>query len=97
MKESAPAHLSAEAKTIWKRLINDFRIEDAAGLLLLRNALEAHDRLTEARAILKKEGVILKDRFGQQKQHPACLVERDARVQVLSALRLLKLEPGELA
>ena len=99
MKNSAiaPKHLSAESKILWNQLKTDFEIDDAAGLLLLRNALEAHDRLTEARKILRKEGCIVHDRWGQPKQHPASLVERDARTQVLAALRALKLDPGTLA
>jgi P27 family predicted phage terminase small subunit len=96
-KSDVPNHLSAESKRLWNQLRADFAIDDAAGLLLLRNALEAHDRLTEARKILKREGVIVCDRFGHPKQHPASLVERDARQQLLAALRALRLEPGVIA
>ncbi|HJU18586.1 MAG TPA: phage terminase small subunit P27 family [Stellaceae bacterium] len=93
-KSDVPKHLSAEAKRLWQRLRDDFRIDDAAGLLLLKNALEAHDRLTEARRILKKEGIVVRDRFGQPKQNPASLIERDARQQLLAALKALRLEPS---
>jgi len=89
-----PKHLSAESKALWRHLQADYKIDDAAGLLLLRNALEAHDRLGEARRILKKEGCVVTDRWGQRKQHPATLVEQSARQQLLAALRGLKLEPG---
>ena len=67
-----------------------------AGKLILQSALEAFDRVQEARALLKKEGSVTKDRWGQSKQHPASLVEASARAQMHSALRLLKLAPDDL-
>jgi len=96
MKKDVPAHLSAEAKRLWASLQADFTLEDAAGRLLLQSALEAYDRLQEARRTLAKEGAIVRDRWGQPKPHPAVGVERDARTQMHGALRLLKLSPEEL-
>lgn len=94
-KEKPPTHLSAEAKRLWARLLADYRLDDAAGLLLLQSACEAFDRLQEARKVLDKEGAVMTDRWGQRKPHPAAGLERDARNQMHSALRLLKLEPGD--
>lgn len=93
-KQKPPTHLSAEGKKLWQRLFNDYALDDAAGLLLLQSACEAYDRLQEARKVLAKEGAVISDRWGQRKPHPAAGVERDARTQMHSALRLLKLEPG---
>jgi P27 family predicted phage terminase small subunit len=95
-KSEPPDHLTAEAKKLWQRLVHDFSIEDAAGHLLLRNALEAHDRLTEIRAILAEDGPQVADRFGQRKSHPLLASERDCRQQILASLRLLRLEPEAL-
>jgi P27 family predicted phage terminase small subunit len=94
--DGPPNHLSAEARRLWKRIRDDYAIDDSAGLLLLQNALEAHDRLVEARRLLKRDGLLVRDRFGQEKQHPATLIERDARSQVLASLRALKLAPSAL-
>jgi P27 family predicted phage terminase small subunit len=91
-----PKHLSKHAKDLWHRLRADYALDDAAGTLLLRNLCEAVDRLAEARSILKKEGVIVRDRWGLPKQHPATLVERDARNQILASLKAMKLEPGAI-
>jgi P27 family predicted phage terminase small subunit len=91
-----PAHLSATGRALWKRLHDDYALDDAAGLVLLQSACEAHDRLQEARLILKKSGAVVNDRWGQPKPHPACGIERDARNQLHGALRLLKLSPGEV-
>jgi P27 family predicted phage terminase small subunit len=98
MKNSgdAPKHLSKEAKTKWNEVRSDYSIDDAAGLLLLRSALEAFDRLSQARVLLRREGCIVTDRFGQPKQHPATLIEQSARQQMHSALRALRLEPGAI-
>lgn len=93
-KPKPPGDLSADAKKLWSRLFNDYALDDAAGMLLLQSACEAYDRLQEARKQLAKEGSVIRDRWGQPKPHPAAGVERDARTQMHSALRLLKLEPG---
>lgn len=88
-----PEHLSAEAKRLWGELRADFCLDDSAGLMLLRSALEAFDLAQTARRLLAKEGPVMKDRWGQAKPHPAASIERDARTQMHGALRLLKLAP----
>lgn len=83
-----PAHLTPKAKKLWNAIFDDIEL-DAAALLLLNTLAEQFDRYNEARAILKTEGVIVTDRFGQKKQHPACLLERDAATGMMRAWRLL--------
>ncbi len=76
-----------------------FEITDDAGLLLLTQAMESFDRLREAQAILATEGITIKDRFGQVRQHPATLVERDAKNMLLRSLKALNLDiqpPGPI-
>jgi len=80
---------------MWRGMLEDYHVDDAAGLALLRVACESFDRGEDARRTLRKEGTIVKDRFGQSKAHPATLIERDAKTQMVSALRALKLEPGD--
>ena len=94
-KQLPPKHLSAEARKLWTELRTDYGIDDSAGLTLLRAACEAHDRAQEARKMIGKDGMVSTDRFGQQKPHPAVAIERDARTQVMAALRALKLAPGD--
>ena len=90
-----PKGLSAAARGWWRRLLREYAIDDEAGLLLLESALRQFDRAEEARAILAKDGLVLVDRFGQQKAHPAASLERDARAGLLAALRALSLDPGD--
>jgi hypothetical protein len=60
--------------------------------LLLRTALEALDRLRAAQAETERDGVVLRDRWGQAKPHPACQIERDSRTGLLAALKALRLD-----
>jgi P27 family predicted phage terminase small subunit len=87
----SPKHLSTEAKGWWERIVGRWELDDAA-LLILEGALEAFDRMREAQAVLKKEGVVTTDRFGKPRQHPATLVERDAKNALLKGIKALGLE-----
>lgn len=92
-KVAAPKHLTAEGRTLWAKLREEFDIDDAAGLALLRAACEAHDRAQQARTMIAAEGLVTVDRFDQRKPHPAVAIERDARTQIMAALRALRLAP----
>lgn len=91
-----PGHLKAPAKRLWAQMMADYEIEEAAGMALLQTACEAFQRCDDARKIIRREGAVIVDRFDQPKPHPAVAIERDARGQLISALRALKLEPGEV-
>ena len=87
-----PKTLSPEARGWWRRLCREYGIEDAGGCLLLQTALESLDRLREAQKSIAKDGAVTTDRFGQQKAHPLLAAERDARAQMLMALKQLNLD-----
>lgn len=95
-RTTPPKHLSPEGKRLWRKLQADFVLDDEAAQLILQSALEAYDRVQEARAILARDGSVMTDRWGQARQHPASLVEASARAQMHAALRLLRLAPSEL-
>ncbi len=87
--------LSKEARGLWRQILEEWDL-DQTGQLILCAALEAHDRMREAQAELKKNGsLILPDRFGQEKSHPAVAIERDSRAAMLQGLKALgvDLEP----
>ena len=88
----APKGLSKPAAGWWKQLHEEYELTDAAGLLLLEEALRAYDRCVQARMKIEKDGVVILDRFGQKKAHPATTVERDSRGQLMTALRQLQLD-----
>lgn len=93
MKNSkkSPAQLSPEASAWWNKICDGWELDDAA-LLLLESALECFDRMREAQKILKREGIVIRDRFGQKKQHPATLTERDAKMAMVRNLKALNLD-----
>lgn len=93
MKNSdPPKRLSSEARGWWRKLLGEYAIEDEAGRLLLMTAMEAFDRMRLAQNAVKRTGAVFKDRFGQFKAHPLLSVERDARAQMMAALKALNLD-----
>jgi P27 family predicted phage terminase small subunit len=87
-----PDHLEAAGRRLWADLVSQYRIGDGAGLALVTAAAEALDRIRQAQDAIKKNGVLITDRHGVLKQNPACILERDARTGMLSALRALNLD-----
>lgn len=65
---------------------------DDASLIILESALEAFDRMRQAQALLAEEGLVVKDRFGQDKAHPAAAIERDAKGTMLRHIKALGLD-----
>ena len=86
-----PAHLSKEARQWWTKIVDLYEI-DEPGLLLLRTAMESLDRLREAQDMIREEGIVVKDRFNQSRQHPATLVERDAKNMLLRSIKARNLD-----
>lgn len=83
-----PKHIRA-----WRdALAADYAITDPAGVALLDQAAEAAHRAEQARELLAKEGLVLRDRWNQPKPHPATIIARDAEASFRSALRELRLD-----
>jgi P27 family predicted phage terminase small subunit len=91
-----PPTLSREAGDWWQKIVDSYGVCDEAGLLMLRSAMESFDRANEAAEILKREGLTVKDKYGQHRPHPACGIERDARKNMLAFLRALNLDTEPL-
>ena len=87
-----PAGLSREAKKWWREITDEYGISDSGGLLLLRTALEALDRMRQAQKAIKKDGATVLDRFEQRKPHPLLVIERDSRAAMIQALKALNLD-----
>ena len=91
-KIKAPKHLSKESKKIWSEILTEYSIDDAAGLRILRVALEAYDRAQSARTAIDKTGMMFNDRFGAPKPHPLLPIERDSRQSFLAGMKALNLD-----
>jgi len=89
----APPHLTAATADWWRAIVAEYDLE-AADLRVLEVACTQWDRAAAAKeAIAKSElGPLVKDRFGQLKEHPACAVEQNATRLFLAALRQLGLD-----
>jgi phage terminase small subunit len=87
----APRHFTARTSKIWRATCKEWEL-DAAGLAVLRVALEALDRLEQARVIVAREGLVIKTSRGTSRPHPALRVEREARAGFLMAMQRLGLE-----
>jgi len=93
MSESkAVLNLSSESRGWYRKLKNEYGIDDRAGLFLLLNLCESFDKMRACQREIEKDGAVLVDRFGQKKCHPLSSVERDAKSQMLSCLKLLNLD-----
>ena len=93
----APKDLSTTAKAWWKTLVNDYAIEgnDSAGIFLLEVALRAFDQMRIAEASIVEHGQVSPDKNGQLRPNPSCVILRDSRAAMLSAMKSLNfdLEP----
>jgi P27 family predicted phage terminase small subunit len=87
-----PKHLTSEAKTLWRKLNDEFDLSDSASQILLESALSAFDRWQSARKILARDGPTTKDRWGVIKAHPCVGTERDAKSTMRAALHELHLD-----
>ena len=86
----APAHLSAASKTEWARLAKEFQLDGDAALIL-QEYFEAKERKLAAQAAIAKDGICIRDRFGQEKAHPAAGIVRDCQALMLRSLKMIGL------
>jgi hypothetical protein len=72
-----PGHLSAPSARLWRQLTADYELR-ADELELLRLALEALDRASQARRAIRRHGTTYADRFGAPHSRPEVKIERDS-------------------
>ncbi|MEH2590286.1 P27 family phage terminase small subunit [Bradyrhizobium sp. AZCC 1721] len=88
---SSPKHLSAASAAFYKSIISDYDLDEHHRVLLVK-ACESLDRVEEARALVAKDGLTYRDRFGGLKPNPACAIERDNKIIVARLFRELGLD-----
>ena len=84
-----PRHLSPEAKTLWKAILEEYDLEPAE-LSILKVALESYDRAQVCRQQVSDEGVTVTAPSGFIRAHPALTAEKQAHTIYLQSMRLLK-------
>jgi P27 family predicted phage terminase small subunit len=92
MNNTPPRGLNKEARQLWRRIIDEYQIDDGAGLAILRTACETLTVMREAEKTVKTDGLTVRDKFKQVKGHPLLPMIRDSRAQYLAALKQLNLD-----
>jgi len=86
-----PSHLSKPAKALSTSIAATYILE-SHHYHLLTLAMEASDRCEDARQAIARDGLMVVDRYGASKLHPAVSAERDSRLAVARLLRELALD-----
>src|SRR5262245_59812994 len=89
-----PKHLSAEAKSWWKTVVNDYELAEHH-LKILQTACESWDRMVQARNALAEHGLTYRDGHDCPRARPEVRIEADSRVLFLRAVRELGLDETE--
>jgi hypothetical protein len=71
-----------------------YNIRDLDGRLTLHTIIRSFDRAERAADLIAKHGELVLGRDEQLKTNPACAVERDARAQMMQALKHLDIGVG---
>jgi len=82
--KTPPSSLGRESRRLWFDLNRLYEL-DSPQMVLLKVALEAYDRLLEAREMIEREGLSYKTETGYRRPHPALAIEKDARNGFLRA------------
>lgn len=90
-RPKAPSTLSAPARDLWRSLVAEYGIADAAGLSLLQAAMQSWDRAAQARELIARDGPLVQSGSGPR-AHPAIAMERDALRAFLTAMRQLNFD-----
>ena len=86
--KTPPPTLGRESRRLWLDLNREYLLEKPQ-LLALRVALEAYDRLLEAREVIAREGLIYETSTKFKRLNPALAIEKDARNGFLRAWQSL--------
>ena len=92
--QQPPAGVSDLALAWHDAVMTTYRITDMDGVLTLHTLMRAFDRAERAARLIEKHGELITGRDGQLKTNPACAVERDARAQMMQALKHLDIGIG---
>ena len=87
---TAPRHLNVIGARFWRDFCADWELEDTDDLELLRLACEAFDRSTQARKLIRTEGITYTDRFGSPHPHPAVNIELRSRAAAASIVKQIQ-------
>ena len=88
----APTGLKASGKRFWRKVMAEFVLKDTHDLERLKLACSCLDEIAAAESIVADEGLFIKDRFEQTREHPGIKTIHDNKVLFLRAVRELGLD-----
>jgi len=87
----SPRTLGKSGQNLWSRITGGYNISDAGGIELLCLACEATDRIADIRAVIDREGPVIRTRNGPR-DHPLLRYEIQNRALVSKLLQRLGLD-----
>jgi hypothetical protein len=88
---ATPMELRGAAAELFAKVVQRYAVDEVA-TALLRCACESLQRAEDAAAIVTRDGLVVYDRFGAPRNHPAALLERDHRNAAANSLQKLGLQ-----
>lgn len=73
-------------------VLKEYQFSDSHDFRRLDLASHCLDRIASCHEVIEAEGVFIKDRFEQKKEHPAVKCERDQKVVFCRIIRELNLD-----
>jgi hypothetical protein len=89
-----PDNLAPPERALWRKILTEYRIDDAASLAVLQAGLESLGRARSCREAIDRDGEVTRNRYDELVAHPLLTAERTARAGFLAAMRALRLDIG---
>lgn len=86
-----PRGYTAAERKLWRDAHVGWDLDPLA-VPILDSGLRQHKLWRKAERLMELEGIVIRDRFGQSKPHPASTIARDAHAGFLRAMKALNLD-----
>lgn len=86
--------LKGESLKVFNTMVKKYQIVDDTKKMLVRVVAKNWERSLLAEAEMDRDGIIILDRYGNPKPHPGNELIKQARDQMMKALRQLDLSPA---
>lgn len=83
IKNRPPGSISKQSQKLWTELYSNYDNWDEASVRLLNELCKINDIIMDCEKKIKKEGLLLEDRFNQKVAHPLLRVLKENRTQFL--------------
>jgi len=90
----APAGLTAAARRLWAEVLAEYVLEEHE-VGLLREMCRTQAALDRLDQVVRRDGPLVEDRFGETRTHPALVEARQLRIAYARLSAALRLPAGE--